>query len=124
MSMYKFKLGEKVFAFNKDIIYEVITITLTKDTIKHRVTYTLYEKSTNQMLENVPEHYIRHTRKLEDLSKPELIDFINFYHNYNDKNSIQDINLFLNKEWLEYNTKDDDKLIDEEWDLIKDNMNQ
>lgn len=124
MSMYKFKLGEKVFAFNKDVIYEIITITLTKDSVKFHVTYTLYEKSTNQMLENVPEHYIRSTRKLEDLSKPELIDFIKFYHNYNDKNSIQDINLFLNKEWLEYNTKDDDKLTDDEWDLIKDNMNQ
>lgn len=76
--MYKFNLGEKVFAFNKKEIYNVISITLTRNDDKDQITYTLYDKINNQMLENVPEFYIRSTRKLENLSKDELIDLIIF----------------------------------------------
>lgn len=117
--MYKFNLGEKVFAFNKKEIYNVISITLTRNNDKDQITYTLYDKLNNQMLENVPEFYIRSTRKLENLTKDELIDLIIFYHNYKDKNSINDIELLLNTDWLEYNRNKNNRLSDQESEILK-----
>lgn len=117
--MYKFNLGEKVFAFNKKEIYNVISITLTRNNDKDQITYTLYDKLNNQMLENVPEFYIRSTRKLENLTKDELIELIIFYHNYKDKNSINDIELLLNTDWLEYNRNKNNRLSDQESEILK-----
>lgn len=117
--MYKFNLGEKVFAFNKKEIYNVISITLTRNNDKDQITYTLYDKLNNQMLENVPEFYIRSIRKLENLTKDELIDLIIFYHNYKDKNSINDIELLLNTDWLEYNRNKNNRLSVQESEILK-----
>lgn len=117
--MYKFNLGEKVFAFNKKEIYNVISITLTRNDDKDQITYTLYDKINNQMLENVPEFYISSTRKLENLSKDELMDLIIFYHNYKDKNSINDIEILINSDWIEYNRNKNNSLSEQESEILK-----
>lgn len=117
--MYKFNLGEKVFAFNKKEIYNVISITLTRNDDKDEITYTLYDKINNKMLENVPEFYIRSTRKLENLSKDELMDLIIFYHNYKDKNSINDIEILINSDWIEYNRNKNNRLSEQESEILK-----
>lgn len=117
--MYKFNLGEKVFAFNKKEIYNVISITLTRNDDKDQITYTLYDKINNQMLENVPEFYISSTRKLENLSKDELMDLIIFYHNYKDKNSINDIEILINTDWIEYNRNKNNRLSEQESEILK-----
>ena len=118
--MYKFKLGEYVFAYDKKDIYKVMTIKLTRNFYdEDNITYTLYDESNNHMLENVPEFYITSTKKLEDLSRKDLIDFITFYHEYKDKNNIKDLAVFLNTKWAEYKRNKNNRLSDEEQEMIK-----
>lgn len=118
--MYKFKLGEYVFAYDKKDIYKVMTIKLTRNFYdEDNITYTLYDESNNHMLENVPEFYITSTKKLEDLTRKDLIDFITFYHEYNDKNNIKDLAVFLNTKWADYKRNKNNRLSDEEQEMIK-----
>lgn len=118
--MYKFKLGEYVFAYDKKDIYKVMTIKLTRNFYdEDNITYTLYDESNNHMLENVPEFYITSTKKLEDLSRKDLIDFITFYHEYKDKNNIKDLAVFLNTKWADYKRNKNNRLSDEEQEMIK-----
>lgn len=118
--MYKFKLGEYVFAYDKKDIYKVMTIKLTRNFYdEDNITYTLYDESNNHMLENVPEFYITSTKKLEDLTRKDLIDFITFYHEYKDKNNIKDLAVFLNTKWADYKRNKNNRLSDEEQEMIK-----
>lgn len=118
--MYKFKLGEYVFAYDKKDIYKVMTIKLTRNFYdEDNITYTLYDESNNHMLENVPEFYITSTKKLEDLTRKDLIDFITFYHEYKDKNNIKDLAVFLNTKWADYKRNKNNRLSDEEEEMIK-----
>lgn len=118
--MYKFKLGEYVFAYDKKDIYKVMTIKLTRNFYdEDNITYTLYDESNNHMLENVPEFYITSTKKLEDLTRKDLIDFITFYHEYKDKNNIKDLAVFLNTKWADYKRNKNNRLSDEEQEMLK-----